>query len=727
MPSYTPFLNSVVANVGSAVDFATSGISRTIAGRLGSGIAQALVNPLTREFHYQANARGPATVPELEVLTGLYYSRRISEIDFKTLCRYLGVHQDPANQLANAVWTRAIELARPQFDLSAYQKWWRQGRLNYEGILDALQRQGFDLHTGSSRDVALFAFDRENFPPYWAAMLFAMGSINRQQFERVCIDNGFTQEQADLWAESVRVTPSAMQALELWNRGVVDEQGAEAMLRAAGVVNVGDQDRLKVLRLQFPTPSDLIRWSIREVWNPAVVARFGYDQEFPPQFQAWMEKQGMGWSADDNGNQAAPGQGLPIPLAHWRAHWQTIAPSQAFEMLHRFRGNPADPTTWAVPGVRPFTADDVNTILKIADYPPEIRPQLMALSYSVLRLIDIRNAYRLGVRDRDWAIGKFQDRGVTLEDAETQVDLVDATESEKERQRSLARHRSEQAATARQVLEQLTYGIVTEDEAKTAIRGLGYRQETANLAVARAVMKDRLDGFKLVLRRSHLDFLSGRASEEQALNRMMRIGINLATRTKFMDRWKIERGPGRVAFSTSKIIDLFKRGLINSSQAHEYLGNLGWENPEQVLLLAAAFQDIVTRQAKLMEAALKAKKQQEKELAALAKMAQQQAEHLEAINRRQTPLATLKKWLENGSIGKKYYLERMRAMGYSDVFTKEYYYEIFQEDFDGPGNECGAYDPACGTAPTEGSEPQDETPEITVDAGIEPAVELPGS
>src|SRR5574337_260644 len=80
--------------------------------------------------------------------------------------------------------------------------------------------------------------------------------------------------------------------LELFNRGLIDEEVADRGMRKLGYTAYGLRMALFRLAKSIPPPTDLITFAVREAFNPKLLEKFGYHNEFPEQMRTWMEKQG---------------------------------------------------------------------------------------------------------------------------------------------------------------------------------------------------------------------------------------------------------------------------------------------------------------------------------------------------------------------------------------------------------------------------------------------------
>ena len=149
----------------------------------------------------------------------------------------------------------------------------------------------------------------------------------------------------------------------------------------------------KALYQQIPSPTDLVRMGVREVFTPAIAERFGQFQDFPPAFGDWMAKQGFGefWSK-----------------AYWGAHWDLPSTMQGFEMLHR--------------GV--IEMPDLQLLLRALDVMPYWRDKLIQISYNPFTRVDVRRMYSAGVIERGEVERTYRALGYAPADAVTLTNWV---------------------------------------------------------------------------------------------------------------------------------------------------------------------------------------------------------------------------------------------------------------------------------------------------------------
>jgi len=199
-------------------------------------------------------------------------------------------------------------------------------------------------------------------------------------------DLGFDEQRFEAIKTANTPVLDASTLMTLYNRGVMPLERFLAEVQRMGFPQY-DAVNLEKLTHIIPGVNDLISMAVREAWNEEVVKRFEYDAERPDEAAGWAKKQGLDpeWFT-----------------RYWRAHWQLISPSQAFEMLHRLR-----------PGhtKNPFTADDLNLLLKTADYPVFFRERLAEISYNPYTRVDVRRMYKLGVLNETDVYNSYRDIG----------------------------------------------------------------------------------------------------------------------------------------------------------------------------------------------------------------------------------------------------------------------------------------------------------------------------
>jgi hypothetical protein len=153
---------------------------------------------------------------------------------------------------------------------------------------------------------------------------------------------------------------------------------------------------------------------------------------------------------------------------YWRAHWNLPSPMQGYEMLHRLRPNRSDV---------PFTDKDLDTLLRISDYPKFFRERLKAISYQPYTRVDVRRMYQAGVLNEQDVYEAYLDLGYDEEHARnlTQFTIRQETgdaDTKSERYKEL---------TVSQIKQGYVKGVVSKDEAIERLKALRYQDDEVRI------------------------------------------------------------------------------------------------------------------------------------------------------------------------------------------------------------------------------------------------------
>ena len=466
--------------------------------------------------------------------------------------------------------------------------------------------------------------------------------------------------------------PAPGETLELLNRQIINEGTARFYLKSAGIHNQPAQTQILRLRQQIPPMSDLIQFAVRDVWQPDVVARFGYDLEFPQPFSFWMGQLGYNWDSRTPVQKIA---GLPVvnwPEIYWRSHWTTISKSEGFEMYQRLR--PGRPVRLRpdLPPVQPFTLDDLRTILKVHDYPPIFRDQLAAIAYRKPRLIDVDRWYKTRIVERPEAKELYLDLGYQPDLAELRLRWLDSTTAEggaalggKAQSRWFGKARTT-------ILEAYRTGALSKDKARQTLVDLGRAEIRLRGDMVPGAALGAIDELRITNRAAReLDlvdteetvadakalhasiktrFLRGMLSKADARKALIDGGFDGGRVDSFVARWQYQLDGPRMIFSTQKIQQLVAKGIVPGPQAEVWLKNLGWTNQAVAYMLVESTRDLALAQARAAEKAAKNKAQEQHALKAQIKEGKAAVRDAERSFARSGTPAQLKRWVVKGVI-----------------------------------------------------------------------------
>lgn len=471
--------------------------------------------------------------------------------------------------------------------------------------------------------------------------------VNWQRQNNRCIE----QELQVLDALQASLTPAqAVQAL--W-RGILSPEEYREQIRRNQWLRPDAAEMWLRLAEPIPPVQDIIRMMIRDVADPAVVARFRLDDLFADKYQGplrqWGEMQGISEE---------------VARAYWRAHWTIPSPTQLFEMWHRSR---------ALPDGHPakITFEDIRQALIQQDILPFWIEPLLQTSFSVLRLVDIRRALEIGAIDRDEVRRQLVKRGYDDRDADIITEFY-----VRQQQRGFRRHQAVQewhqgrmdwadvAARLRadgateatieeirrrgqryllQVREVREYaqGIWTWPEVQDRLVRLGADPDTIERAhdwgLRRRLAAHRRRCIAAVADRVRMGELD-RLAAQQLLVDLMR---DPAEAQMLVDAWLCERSMRSRQVTASQMCGWLERGLITPDEMLARLIRLGYTDGDALRVLAACGIDIAERTRRRLEQ--ERRKREAAQRRAEQELARQRREEERRTREREMRLAQLRR------------------------------------------------------------------------------------
>ncbi|MEM2293665.1 MAG: hypothetical protein QXX41_10360 [Nitrososphaerota archaeon] len=289
----------------------------------------------------------------------------------------------------------------------------------------------------------------------WAVHL---GLVGAGEFEENAANLGIPSHIAKAAFATIRKFATPEEIADAYLRGVITEEQHDAALRLMGYTDF-DISIKKALYWRIPSPSDLIRMAVREVFTPEVAEKFGQYEDFPEAFKEWGKRLGISefWAK-----------------AYWAAHWELPSMSQGFEMFHR----------------RIITEEELKMLLRALDVMPFWRDKLIQLSYNVIPRVDLRRMYMMGILTEEDVYERYLDLGYKPEDARAMTEwtiryYAPEDESELEEYRNLTREL---------IVKAYKTGLINRNEAFSRLVGLKYHENDAELILKLADTELEIDG-----------------------------------------------------------------------------------------------------------------------------------------------------------------------------------------------------------------------------------------
>jgi len=394
--------------------------------------------------------------------------------------------------------------------------------------------------------------------------LYFKGVIDEKTLKDRLRVHGFDEKKTDeLISTQKRLLTLEELTVAKW-RGIISEEEFLTYAKKHGITEE-DLKRFEAVRKFYPSPSDFIRFAVRDVFNPTIVEKYGYDEEFPEQIIEHVKMSGM----------------EPEQLKwFWRAHWDLPSPTQAYEMLHRLNPEVIKIRASAYEKMGLKAEDiktDLNTVrelLKIADYPKYWRDRLIAIAYSPLTRVDLRRIYELGLINDEELIARLMELGYTKEDAELLANFFKRLKHEENFKIALSK-----------IENAYKIGKITREQYKQLLSQAGYSDDEIEFLVSLTDYEIEEEKREKKLNLLINKYVKGLITKEDIISEAKKMGINDSELQYWLDIAQTKRETGVKTLSTTQIRDAWLKGLIDEEEALSLLIASNWDpNHAQILI-----------------------------------------------------------------------------------------------------------------------------------------------
>lgn len=395
-------------------------------------------------------------------------------------------------------------------------------------------------------------------PSTWLS-LYRKGYLKEEDLEKILARYGYDKDQVG-WMnlDTVPVFVTS-EVLDLFNRGLIPEDkggsvpgnpltgyaprintedyNVNTLLTRLGLTD--DQIKLvKDFRWQLPTPSDLIRFAVREVFTPEIAEKFGQFQNYPG--EQW-ERMG-----------AVLGYNPQVLKWYWAAHWDLPSPTQGFEMFHR--------------GI--INIDELRLLLRALDVMPYWRDRLIKLAYRPLTRVDVRRMYRLGVLTSDLQLIKaYMDLGYDIHNATALTEFTKKWAHESQRDLAMS-----------EIKAAYVTGIITRDDAKRMLLELDRTPDTAELEI-RIWNAQLAHAKKVQMRDALIDaYARNDITENELRNKLAGLGFSIAAYQEEIALVKFLKEHRKTRPTKADLINFFHANIIDENTLREELRGLHYDD-----------------------------------------------------------------------------------------------------------------------------------------------------
>lgn len=537
---------------------------------------------------------------ELIQLGKAYYGWDKPKVD--KLLRHMGYPIEYDSDEANAISSVARLATEQPMALNDAFELERRGKLD-EGVLDKnLSLLGFEEHYREW----LKNLTERTPDPDMVRELIRRGKLDQERGNELVGWLGWPDDIKDKWPDLVRTVLSPFEYREHYLRGYLTEAQFREGLTANGIQDI-DQDNFVKASFTPPTPSDLVRMGVREVFTPDVVKEFELFSEFPEQIVPWGRQVGLS---------------REVLKFHWAAHWDLPSPTQGYDMFHR--------------GL--IDKEQLELLLRTKDYMPYWRDKLIGISYNLIPWRLILKLAQSKVFDINKSEGHFQKLGYTKEDSQalskyiksewqiqyewptisqvielyaigevpkndvdTIIDLLGYQGAKKKYYERIAEEKkkahnassgrldsasdisSAKTSAKTKVLEGVRKGIIPKDEGKEMLLELGYSEEASDFYLLSAELDRDIEIQEKIYKLTEDQYLSGVINRAKAVAELDLAGYSVHNAGEIVDLWekekvsreRIQKENPRLP-TKADLSDWLNDGIITADTWIEYMEKLGY-------------------------------------------------------------------------------------------------------------------------------------------------------
>lgn len=474
--------------------------------------------------------------------------------------------------------------------------------------------------------------------------------------------------------DSKQELPGQVEYREIANRYFLTDQQMADSLQRWGYTDAALRDRVTNLRYDIPGPADLVRFSVRHCWEPDILARLGYADEFPgqiidlwhamkgldyPLFTGPFESQfvtalGSGVAAEQLVQQyiAATGSEPTWARFYWYSHWVLPSPTQGYLMWQRLR--PDRDVRWDGPEMigQNFDFDSLNLLLRANDYPPYYRPLLAAISRPIPGVRYARQFAQNEVYNLDDLYQWTQRQGYSAGDG---IDIANSLWADAQK----AANKSTACKGCAAAIQAYEVGILDRDALVRQLVAWGATAQDAERQAAVADVDLGTRRAKEVVAAVRKQFLLGGLDDAGVGRTLLGYGIVAGRVAEYLADWQLELQFRAKQVAAGKVVKWACDGLISIDDLNRRLINMGYPDEDRAGLLAEAEQ--CAAQLAARAAAAQARQQQQQ----IRQQIQAQKQALAAVKALAQMLAgratpkDLRKWFCEGLISSKEVYQRL--------------------------------------------------------------------
>jgi hypothetical protein len=289
----------------------------------------------------------------------------------------------------------------------------------------------------------------------------------------------------------------------------------------------------------MPSPSDIIRFAVREVFTPEIIEKYKMYEDLPQEYLDMARKLGI---AEE------------VAKWYWYAHWELPSLSMGFEMFHR----------------KIISYDELVTLMRTLDIMPYWRDKLIQISYNLPSRVDVRRMYEIGVITYEEMIEYYEKLGYSPDDARklAQWTAIEYVYYDRD-------------LTTKQIIELYLMGEFTKQQAIDYLVKLRYDPMVAEYKITLAEHEEMLKEAREKMSLLKEMYLNGKIDYQSFYDEMMKLPFSPTTIRKEIEKTERQRRTQIKMPSKAELKKWLKLNIITIEEFKTYLKQMNY--PEQII------------------------------------------------------------------------------------------------------------------------------------------------
>tara|TARA_Y100000310_G_C20701625_1_gene830508 strand:- start:4381 stop:5757 length:1377 start_codon:yes stop_codon:yes gene_type:complete len=369
------------------------------------------------------------------------------------------------------------------------------------------------------------------------------GVVSDAEFENGLSRYGFTERSQQIINSLERPLTSLQELLPLFRRKLISESELETLLDEMGFTAT-QIEWLKRLAFEVPGIQDVIRFTVREVFDPDLRTALQLDSDFPEGAVEAFEAAG---STEERARD------------EWAAHWDLPSIQLGFEMLHR----------------KEISEDDIDLILRARDVMPRFRAPIKAVAYRPLTRVDLRRMHALGLLEESELQSGYEDIGFHEVKAALMVEFTKRFNAAPDAESA----KDTRDLTRSQIERFFLAGLFTAEESTQQLLDIGFEDEDAATIIRLKQLDQMQDQRDANIRIIRNRFANGVIDFNTAVTDLDGLDLTAVERDLLLTNFESERLSQIRLPSRAELDKFLRKSIIDEDEYIHQLDRLGYPEP----------------------------------------------------------------------------------------------------------------------------------------------------